>query len=153
MEKNVMNAAGQAPAKDQAAKIAEIKAKKAEAAKAWKQRKDEEKVARQENAKKLIKLLADKKVVLTPELDAFLNDIANPKKGGSTSSSGVLNQMFGATPKVGDKITLKQAFERTFKSAAEIKRLCKMWNEKGIVVKFTQNSNLLESTYTIEKLA
>lgn len=152
MMNDVKNTAGNAPAKDQAAKIAEIKAKKAEAAKAWKERKEEESAQRQESAKKLIKLLADKKVELTPELNDFLNGIANPKKP-AVSNNGVFSQLFGVTPKVGDKVTLKQAFERTFKSAAELKRLSKQWAEKGIVVKFTQNANLLESTYTIEKLA
>lgn len=138
--------------KDQAAKIAEIKAKKAQAAKDWKERKEKEAVERQQNAQKLIKLLEDKKVQLTPELSAFLNGIANPKKG-SASVSSVFTQLFGASPKVGDKVTLKQAFERTFKSGAELKRLTKAWAEKGIVVKFAQAANLLDSTYTIEKLA
>ena len=138
--------------KDQAAKIAEAKAKKAEAAKAWKERKDKEAVARQESAKKLIKLLEDKKVQLTPELTDFLNGIANPKRAVS-SVNGVFAQLFGPTPKVGDKVTLKQAFEKTFKSAAELKRLTKSWAEKGTVVKFVSAANLLESTYVIEKLA
>ena len=136
-----------------AEKIAELKAKKKEAAKQWKERKDKEAAERKETAAKLIKYLADKKVELPAEFSKLLNDIANPSTHASGGTGSLFDKLFGSTPKAGDKVTLMEVFQKSYKSKAEVDRYAKIWAEKGIVVEFKAAPNMLESTYTIVKLA
>lgn len=135
-------------------KVAELKAKKAAAAKAWKERKDKEASERQKTAADLIKYLADKKITLPESFSKLLNEIASPSaRTSSSGSSPLFEKLFGANPKVGDKVTLIEVFQKSYKSKAEIDRYVKQWAEKGIVIEFTQDANMLGSTYTIKKLA
>ena len=102
----------------------------------------------------LIEYLNSKKVELPEEFKTLLNDIANPKKPAHSSGSGLFNKIFGDNPKVGDKVTLMEVFQKTFKSRGEIDRAVKTWAEKGIVVEFKESAgNMINSTYTIVKLA
>lgn len=136
-----------------AEKIAELKAKKKEAAKAWKERKDKEAAANKETAAKFIKYLSDKKVELPEEFSKLLNDIANPAKHASGGTGSLFEKLFGTSPKAGDKVTLMEVFQKSYKSKAEVDRYVKIWAEKGIIVEFKAAANMLESTYTIAKLA
>lgn len=134
-------------------KDAELKAKKQASAKAWKERKDKEAAERKETAAKLIKYLADKKVELPAEYSKLLNDIANPAARSGSSNGGIFEKLFGSNPQVGQKVTLIEVFNKTYKSKAELDRAVKSWAEKGIIVEFESAANMLDSTYTIKKLA
>ena len=136
-----------------AAKLAKFKEQKKAAAKAWKERKDKEAADRVEAAKKLIKFLSDKKVELPADLTAFLNGIANPSVRSSGGSNSLFTKIFGATPKVGDSVTLMDYMKKTLKSKADLDRYIKIWAEKGTIIEFKAAPNMLESTYTITKLA
>ena len=159
MEKvnGTVDAAGKAPVQDNARvaeKAAELKAKKSAAAKAWKERKNNEAAERKKTAAELIKYLADKKVQLPETFSKLLNDIANPSsRSGGTGSSPLFEKLFGFAPKVGDKVTLLEVFQKSYKSKAEIDRYVKIWAEKGTVITFKPQANMLESTYVIEKIA
>lgn len=157
-ENKSQNVAGKPAAAPQtnertAEKIAELKAKKKEAAKAWKERKDKEAAARKETAAKFIKYLSDKKVELPEEFSKLLNDIANPATHASGGTGSLFEKLFGTSPKAGDKVTLMEVFQKSYKSKAEVDRYVKIWAEKGIVVEFKAAPNMLESTYSIVKLA
>lgn len=137
-----------------AEKTAEEKAKKAASAKAWKEKKDKEAAERRATAADLIKYLDEKKIVLPDNFAKLLNDIANPAtRAAGSNGNSVFEKLFGTTPKVGDKVTLMQVFQKTLKSKAEIDRAVKNWQEKGIIVEFKAAANQLESTYEIKKLA
>lgn len=157
-ENKSQNVAGKPAAASQtnertAAKIAELKAKKKEAAKAWKERKDKEAAARKETAAKLIEYLSNKKVELPEEFSKLLNDIANPTTHTSGGIGSLFEKLFGSNPQVGQKVTLIEVFNKTYKSKAELDRAVKNWAEKGIIVEFKAAPNMLDSTYTITKLA
>lgn len=143
------------PVAEEAKKTVEQKAAKAEAAKRFKERRAEEAKARVENAKALIKYMQDKKIwdSLEQKFKDFLNGLANPVARTSSGTNSLFNKIFGDSPKVGDKKTLMQIFEATFKSKADVDRQVKEWAKKGIVVEYTSAANTLESTYTIKALA
>lgn len=134
-------------------KDTELKEKKRASAKAWKERKDKEAAERKETAAKLIKYLADKKVELPAEYSKLLNEIANPVARSGSSNGGIFEKLFGSNPKVGQKVTLIEVFNKTYKSKAELDRAVKNWAEKGIIVEFKAEPNMIESTYEIKKLA
>ena len=130
----------------------EQRKKKAESAKAWKEKKDAEEKLKQETAKEFIKFLADKKIDVPEKFSKLLNDFAYKASRNSGSGNTIFNKLFGDTPKVGDSIELVEVFRRTYKSAAEINRLCKEWKAKGIEVEFEQASDNLKSKYVIKKI-
>lgn len=135
-------------------KAADFKAKKAEAAKRFKERRAAEKVAAVENSGKLIQYLQDNGAYegLPEELKAFLNGMANPTRA-SSGRSEVFTKLFGANPTVGSSITLKEAFERTYKSLADLKTNIKKWAASGIVVEIKEEANMLDTTFTLVSLA
>lgn len=133
-------------AKDDAA----LKAKKAESAKAWKEKKTAEKAKLQKVCADILAKHGDK---LTAEEKAALNAVANPTSNRGGSTSGLFEKIFGDSPKVGQSVTLMDIFQKTFKSKADIDRQVKIWAEKGIVVEYTANADTIKSTYTIKALA
>ena len=133
---------------------AEFKAKKAEAAKRFKEKQKAEKEQITAMAKEIIDALAKAKVNLKPEHAALLSKLANPTAQHSGGGQNVFNKIFGDNPKVGDKITVLQYMQKTFKAKAELDKRVKEWAAKGIVVEYKENpANLADSTYTIVKLA
>lgn len=141
------------PATD-AEKLAKFKEAKKEAAKKFKERKAQEKADRIEKSKKIIEELKKANIFdkLTADSKAFLEGMANPVtvSGGTTS---FFNVMFGADPKVGTSVKLADVFNKTLKGKAQIDHYVKKWAEAGKVVTFKQDSsNILNSTYVIEKL-
>lgn len=140
----------------EAEKLEKFKASKREAAKRFKERRAKEKADRVEGMKKFIERAQstgtwDK---FTDEEKAFLSGIANPAVSGGFNNESTFTKMFGDAPSVGQKITLREAFEKTLKGKANIDKLVKEWAEKGTVVTFTPNgSNVLDGIYTIEALA
>ena len=134
-------------------KLARFKEAKKAVAQRFKERKAEEKTARIEGAKKIIDELQASGVYdgLSAESKAFLNGLAAPvARSGGTSS--LFTALFGANPKVGDSITLNDAFQKTLKGKANLDFYVKRWADKGIIVTFHQNDNILESMYVIDAI-
>ena len=138
-----------------ATKDAEFKAKKVAAAKAFAERQAALKADRAEAIKELKALADAKKINLDtmPKTKAWIEKETAVRTSGGSGNS-FFNKVFGDAPKVGDKITLIEYMKKTFKAKADLDKYCKQWAEKGIVVEFKDNTaNMLESTYTIVKLA
>lgn len=129
---------------------------KREAAKRFTERKAQEKQERIEKSSKLIEKLKNEKLwdKIGAEYQEFLTKLATASNGSNASSNSTFNKMFGATPKVGDKVTLLQAFERTFKGQADIDRLVRTkWADNGIEVKYTADTkDVFKSVYEIVAL-
>jgi hypothetical protein len=70
--------------------------------------------------------------------------------GGGFGGTPVFNKLFGEHPAVGDKITIKDVFDRTMKGVQQMNSLIRKWGEKGIVVKYTHNeAEPFKSSYEI----
>lgn len=75
------------------------------------------------------------------------------RKASAPASSPVFNTLFGDHPKVGDKVTLEQAFNRTYKGKSTLDVWVKRWAEKGIIVDCVIDPKvMLNTTYTIKAL-
>lgn len=136
-----------------AAKSEEFKAKKREAAKKFAERKRAAKEAAVDNAKKVLDFCESKKVALPEDLKAWLNGLANPTVARAASGSSFLNKVFGDSPKVGDKITLMDFMKKTMQGKSQFDKQVKALAEKGTIIEYKAAANMLESTYTITKLA
>ena len=138
---------------EMAAKAEAQKQAKAEAAKRWKEKKNAQAAARIEAAKKCIANLEKAGLFckLTPEDQAFLKGLAEPKAAAS-NTSGLFATIF-PNAKVGDKITLDEVFAKTLKGKTNIDHYVKKWAEKGIVIEFKEDkTDLRKSTYKIVKM-
>ena len=130
----------------------EFKAKKAAAAKAFKERQTELKTERAKAIGELKAFAEKNKVTLPASVVAWMEKETSGRAGGNGTS--FLNKVFGDEPKVGQSITLLDYMKKTFKAKADMDKYCKQWAEKGIVVEFKADAaNMLNSTYTIKKLA
>lgn len=129
---------------------------KREAAKRFTERKAQEKAERIEKATKLIEKLKAEKLwdKIGAEYQEFLTKLATATPNSGVASSSTFAKLFGATPKVGDKVTLLQAFERTFKGQSDIDRLIRTkWAQAGITIKYTQDAkDIFKSVYEITAL-
>lgn len=77
----------------------------------------------------------------------------DPAVKAVSTQSTTFSKLFGPTPKVGDKVTLIEAFNRTDKGKASINIELKRWAQKGIIVDFVEDSsNTKNSTYVIKAL-
>ena len=129
-------------------------AKKREAAKRCLDRK---KKAREEQKANAIKFLDEiKKNGIYDKLTQASKDFVvglTVEKTVASSNGGIFNVLFGEQPKVGDKVTLKDAFDKTLKGKATIDLMVKRWKEKGIEIKYNPNTaKMIESTYEITAL-
>lgn len=132
---------------------AERKAKKAEASKRWAENKAKERDERIKNAQKLAEHLKKNNVwdKLTPELQQYVVELGTPST--ANTNNGVFQQIFGVSPKVGDKVTFLQVVEKTCKGLAPMLKYIKTWAERGIVVEYTANpAKPLEGLFTIKAL-
>lgn len=136
-----------------AAKLEEQKKAKAEAAKRWKEKKNQQATERVESAKKMIGRLEKSGLFakLDPEDQAFLKGLAEPKAAVS-NNTGLFAELF-PNAKVGDSVTLDQVFAKTLKGKSNIDHYVKKWAEKGIIIECKEDkSDLRKSTYTIVKM-
>ena len=105
-----------------------------------------------ESAKLLKEELASKKVELSDkakEALAYLCKEGGRAGGSSSFGTPVFEKLFGATPKIGDKITALKVFETTGKGFAEMRKLMKQWKEKqNTVVEYDDASK----AYVIKSL-
>lgn len=145
--------------KSEAEKLEAFKAAKRKAAKRWKERKAKEKEEFLTNVKALCEAFKSNGIweQLTPEQQSFLDGCANPvahKAVASTrSSNSIFAIVFGAEPKVGDKVTLTDVFQKTLKGKAQFDAKVKAWANDGIIISYQEDAaNLFNSTYTIEAL-
>ena len=137
----------------------DVKAKKEAAIARFKENRAKKQKAAYENALKLRDELVkaamlDKLSATTKEfvLGLCKDPTEKAKGGGGFGGPSVFSILFGEHPKVGDTLTLEQAFNKTYKGKSTLDLWVKRWAEKGIEVEFKQASKMLESTYTIKKL-
>jgi hypothetical protein len=153
----ILQNAGDGVKKASAAETGSQKDKKKEAAERFRQRKLERAKESQKNGlalrDELVKAgLFDK---LSADVKNFVIGLTKDpsEKAATASGSPVFNTLFGSSPKVGDKITLGEAFTRTYKGKSTLDVWVKRWAEKGIIVEFEVNkAKMLDSTYTIRSL-
>ena len=137
-----------------AAEAEDKKKAKAEAAKRWKEKKQQQAADRIESAKKMIGRLEKSGLFakLDPEDQAFLKGLAEPKAAAASGNTGLFATLF-PNAKVGDSITLDQVFAKTLKGKTNIDHYVKKWAEKGIIVECKEDkTDLRKSTYTIVKM-
>ena len=137
-----------------AAEAEDKKKAKAEAAKRWKEKKQQQAADRIESAKKMIGRLEKSGLFakLDPEDQAFLKGLAEPKAAAASGNTGLFATLF-PNAKVGDSITLDQVFAKTLKGRTNIDHYVKKWAEKGIIVECKEDkTDLRKSTYTIVKM-
>lgn len=114
---------------------------------------------RQEEARKaaetLEKELKDKGLYdkLSQASKDFLSISSNPVSHTGFNGTSVFVTVFGANPKVGDKVTLEDIFKKTLKGKASFDVIVKRWAEKGIVIEYHEDKDILKSTYTIKELS
>jgi hypothetical protein len=144
----------------EAGSAADKKAKKLEALKRFKERKAQKAVEDYQSALALRDELSKVGLLekLTDRSKAFLADQCTDPATRKQSSAGgvtqpsVLIALYGPSPKVGDKITLRQAFEKTAKGKATLDILIRRWKEKGTVVEVIPNKDIMETVYEIKAL-
>lgn len=131
-----------------------IKQQKAEALQRFKEKKAAKEAERIANAKKLKELLTKEKVwdKIGSDLQSWIDSLIAGKTSNGGSQSSLLTTLFGPSPKVGDSITLADAFNKTFKGKATLDIYVKRWAQKGVIVEFTSNPDMLKSTYTIKAI-
>ena len=83
----------------------------------------------------------------------FISSIINPVSHTGFNGTSVFVTVFGANPKVGDKVTLEDIFKKTLKGKASFDAVVKRWAEKGIVIEYHEDKDILKSTYTIKELS
>jgi hypothetical protein len=135
------------------------KAKKNEAAKRFKERKVEKAKRQYENSLSLRDELAKAGFMdkLSTESKNFILSLCKDptERVVATGFGGpsVFVTLFGDNAKVGDKLTLQQVFNKTYKGKSTMDVWLKRWDEKGIKVSFAPNKDaFLESVYTITAL-
>lgn len=102
------------------------------------------------------RILANK--VLMAKMDAtdvaFIKWLDSEPGTASLGGGSVFTKLFGNSPKVGDKITLQDAFDRTFKGKGQMDGVMKKLKEKnGIEIEFVFNKEKPAlSTYEIKSL-
>lgn len=132
-----------------------IKKQKAEALQRFKEKKAKKEAERISNAKKLKELLIKEKAwdKIGADLQTWVESLAVAKPANGGSQTSLLTTLFGPTPKVGDKVTLADAFNKTYKGKATLDIYVKRWKEKGVIVEFTANTaDMLKSTYEIKAI-
>lgn len=139
---------------EMAAKAEEQKKAKAEAAKRWKEKKNQQAAERVAKAKEFIASLEKSGLwsKIRPEDQAFLKGLAEPKSVAASGNTGLFAVIF-PNAKVGDSITLDEVFAKTLKGKSNLDHYVKKWAEKGIIVEYKENkADIRKSTYSIVKM-
>ena len=127
---------------------------KREAAKRFLENKKKKQEEARKAAETLEKELKDKGLYdkLSQASKDFISSIINPVSHTGFNGTSVFVTVFGANPKVGDKVTLQDIFKKTLKGKASFDAVVKRWAEKGIVIEYHEDKDILKSTYTIKEL-
>lgn len=140
---------------------ADVDAKKAKKKETEKRIKERKRAARKEQYENALKLRDElqKAGILDKLSDASKNLIkaltVDPATRTASSFGGpsVFQTLFGASPKVGQSITLAEAFDKTYKGKSTLDMWVKKWAEKGVIVECVLNQQkMLATTYTIKAL-
>jgi hypothetical protein len=84
---------------------------------------------------------------------SLCKDPSEKIKSGGFGGPSVFSLLFGDAPTVGQKITLEEAFNKTYKGKSTLDLWVKRWAEKGIVVEcIVDSAKMLNTTYTIKAL-
>ena len=131
------------------------RAAKREAAKRFAENKKKKQEEARKAAGTLEKELKDKGLYdkLSQASKDFISSIINPVSHTGFNGTSVFVTVFGANPKVGDKVTLEDIFKKTLKGKASFDAVVKRWAEKGIVIEYHEDKDILKSTYTIKELS
>ena len=150
---------GAPAAQAQTAKVDSDKAKREEAYRNYKAKRAEKQKAAYENALKLRDELSkagmlDKLSASAKEFVLSLcKDPSERAKSGGFGGPSIFSILFGDNPKVGQKITLEEAFNKTYKGKSTLDLWVKRWADKGIIVECTIDPvKMINSTYTIKSL-
>ena len=128
---------------------------KREAAKRFLENKKKKQEEARKAAEALEKELKDKGLYdkLSQASKDFISSIINPVSHTGFNGTSIFVTVFGANPKVGDKVTLEDIFKKTLKGKASFDAIvAKRWAEKGIVIEYHEDKDILKSTYTIKEL-
>ena len=89
-------------------------------------------------------------VTLTSDEAKAIELLTKKPGSGSAHSFGkpIIYRLFGDVPKVGNKVTALEVFEKTGKGFQEIKQQIRKWAEKGTEVSYDTTSK----TYTLTKI-
>jgi len=150
---------GAPAAQAQTANVDGDKAKREEAYRNYKAKRAEKQKAAYENALKLRDELSkagmlDKLSASAKEFVLSLcKDPSERAKSGGFGGPSIFSILFGDNPKVGQKITLEEAFNKTYKGKSTLDLWVKRWADKGIIVECTIDPvKMINSTYTIKSL-
>lgn len=135
--------------------VEDKRAAKREAAKRFLENKKKKQEEARKAAETLEKELKDKGLYdkLSQTSKDFISSIINPVSHTGFNGTSVFVTVFGANPKVGDKVTLEDIFKKTLKGKASFDAVVKRWAEKGIVIEYHEDKDILKSTYTIKELS
>lgn len=150
---------GAPAAQAQTANVDGDKAKREEAYRNYKAKRAEKQKAAYENALKLRDELSkagmlDKLSASAKEFVLSLcKDPSERAKSGGFGGPSIFSILFGDNPKVGQKITLEEAFNKTYKGKSTLDLWVKRWADKDIIVECTIDPvKMINSTYTIKSL-
>lgn len=150
---------GAPAAQAQTAKVDSDKAKREEAYRNYKAKRAEKQKAAYENALKLRDELSkagmlDKLSASAKEFVLSLcKDPSERAKSGGFGGPSIFSVLFGDNPKVGQKITLEEAFNKTYKGKSTLDLWVKRWADKDIIVECTIDPvKMINTTYTIKSL-
>ena len=131
------------------------RASKREAAKRFLENKKKKQEEARKAAEALEKELKDKGLYdkLSQASKDFISNIISPVSHTGFNGTSVFVTVFGANPKVGDKVTLEDIFKKTLKGKASFDTIVKRWAEKGIIIEYHEDKDILKSTYTIKELS
>lgn len=139
---------------------AELKAKRAKAVVKFRENRERRRKETYESALKLrdelVKASVFDKLTDTAKnfvLTLCINPAEKKAAPGTLGGPSVFTQLFGMAPTVGQRITLEEAFNKTYKGESTINMWIKRWADKGIIVEYTPNTQKkLQSVYTIKAL-
>lgn len=151
---NILDAASIQVNEHKAIREQKLKEKKRVAARNWKAKKRAQEAERSKVAKSVMTWIGHLKgtgVEVPDYVYAFVDDIANPVVH-NTHTGVFFAKVFGASPRVGDSITVGEYLQKTFEAKAKLDMYVKKWAKNGVVVDVVNKSNLIETVYTIKKL-
>ena len=92
---------------------------------------------------------------LSAESKAFVASLCVDPSVRKVTSGGVsstLTALFGPSPKVGDVITLADAFDKTDKGKSTLEIWIRKQADKGLVIEVVPNDNVKLTKYVIKQL-
>lgn len=91
---------------------------------------------------------------LSAQAKEFFDLCTRTQAAQPTGNGGVFELLFGKDAKVGDKISLADAFMKSYKGKASIDSYVRKWATKGTVVEFVANDkDPVKGEYVIKAIA